>query len=323
MKDKYGREIDYMRISITERCNYRCFYCMPQEGGECNVETKEENLLSRKEIVSLVETGARLGIKKVRITGGEPLIRRDIEEILQGISKVHGIEELCLTTNGSLLDKKMEVMKECGVTRINVSLDTLIPERFREITKTGDYLSVWKGIERAIESGIQVRINSVVVQGINDDEVLNLAALTEKYPIDVRFIELMPIGEGKKYKGFSGSEIREKISHMKKIENLEKREGASDYYRLEGAKGKIGFINPLSNCFCQECNRIRVTSEGEVKQCLNKKSSINIGEVMRSDRDGTELAEVISKEIYNKPEKHLFNSLNEFEEKYNMNQIGG
>lgn len=320
MKDKYEREIDYMRISITEKCNYRCFYCMPQE---CSIKDREEKFLTKDEIITVVKAGAKVGIKKVRITGGEPLIRRDIEEILKGISYIEEIEELCITTNGSLLDEKIKLLKECGVTRINVSIDTLNSEKFKKITKTGDFKKVWQGIEKAIESGMEVRINSVIVKGVNDDEIGKLANLTKRYPVDVRFIELMPIGEGKKYKGFSGYEIREILSKDKKLKNLKNREGASEYYKIMGAKGRIGFINPLSNCFCQECNRIRITSVGGVKQCLNKKPRLNIGEIIRTGACDKKVVEIMSQEIYNKPEKHLFNSLNEFEEKYNMNQIGG
>lgn len=320
MKDKYGREIDYMRISITEKCNYRCFYCMPQDGVE---EAKEEKLLTKEEIINIVTTGAELGIKKVRLTGGEPLVRKDIEDILKGIAHIKGIEELCLTTNGSYLEDKVEVLKKAGVTRVNVSLDTLDSAKFKKITKTGNFEKVWQGIIKTIEAGIQVRINSVIVEGINDDEILELITLTEKFPIDLRFIELMPIGEGKKYKGLSGSKIREKIRVHKNIHSLEKREGASEYYKIEGAKGRIGFINPLSNCFCQECNRIRVTSDGEVKQCLNKESMLNIKDLIGNKPEKESIKEAISKEIYNKPEKHLFNFSNEFEEKNNMNQIGG
>lgn len=320
MKDKYGREIDYMRISITEKCNYRCFYCMPQDGIE---EVKEEKLLTKEEIINIVATGAELGIKKIRLTGGEPLVRRDIEDILKGIAHIEGIEELCLTTNGSYLEDKVESLKQAGVTRVNVSLDTLDSDKFKKITKTGNFEKVWQGIIKTIEAGIQVRINSVIVEGINDNEILDLITLTEKYPIDLRFIELMPIGEGKKYKGLSGSKIREKIRTKKNIESLKKREGASEYYIVDGAKGRIGFINPLSNCFCQECNRIRVTSEGEVKQCLNKESMLNIKDLIGNNPEKESIKEAISKEIYNKPEKHLFNFSNEFEEKNNMNQIGG
>ncbi len=320
MEDKYGRIIDYMRISVTEKCNYRCFYCMPQETEQ---EKKQEKLLKVNEIISLARAGAKLGIKKIRITGGEPLIRKDIREILKGISQIEGVEELCITTNGSLVGEKIELLKEYKVNRINISLDTLCPEKFKKITMYGEFKKVWEGIEKAIRNKIEVRVNSVIIKGINDDEVEKLAKLTLQYPLDVRFIELMPIGEGKNYKGLSGSEIRSKISIEKKLENLEKREGASEYYKYPKGKGRIGFINPLSNCFCQECNRIRVTSVGEIKRCLNKRSKVDIRKVVKNIENSLEVSRVIEKEIYNKPEKHLFNEVNECEEKYNMNQIGG
>lgn len=320
MKDKFGREIDYMRISVTEQCNYRCFYCMPQEE---NIKPAKENPITKNEILDIVKVGVKLGIKKIRITGGEPLIRKDIDKILYEISKIKEIKELCLTTNGSILNEKIEFLKICGVTRINVSLDSLKEKKFKEITKTGDFNKVWKGIKRAIENGIEVRINSVIIDGVNEDEIINLASLTETYPIDVRFIELMPIGEGKRYKGFTGNDIRMIICKSKKLKNLKRKEGASEYYRLEGGKGQIGFINPISNCFCQECNRIRVTSKGIMKQCLNKKSTFKLSNIMKNSINEKEKIEIIAKEIYNKPEKHLFNNINKFEDEYNMNQIGG
>lgn len=314
MKDKYGRKIDYMRISITEKCNFRCFYCMPQ-GAQ---EDSDEGYLTKKEIVDIVSSAVKIGIKKIRITGGEPLIRKDLMEILQGVSGVEGVEELCLTTNGSVLDTKVEMLKRCGVTRINVSLDTLQEDRFSEITGGGSLSRVWKGIERAIELGIDVRVNSVVVKGVNDDEVEDLVGMALKHSIDVRFIELMPIGEGKKYQGVGEEELRERIGRRYEIEDLQKREGASVYYKIKGAKGRIGFINPLSNCFCDECNRIRVTATGDLKQCLNKKSTLNLKGIA-----GEGLMDILSSEIYNKPEKHLFNTLNLEEEMKNMNKIGG
>lgn len=321
MKDKYGREIDYMRISITERCNYRCFYCMPQD---TEVEIDEEKLISAEEIIDLVKAGVQLGIKKVRLTGGEPLIRNDIDKILMGISNIKKVEKLCLTTNGSFLYEKVEILKQYKVSRINVSLDTLSPKKFKEITKTGDFDSVLAGIKKAIRSGIEVRINTVIIKGINDDEIGSLVNLTKKYNLDLRFIELMPIGQGKKYTGISGVEIRDiLLKEGKELINLEKIDGASKYYKLREAKGKVGFINPISNCFCQECNRIRVTSKGDLKQCLNKKSDFNIVKYMRSGVSKEEIIGEISKEIYNKPEKHQFNLINKFEEKFNMNQIGG
>lgn len=318
MKDKYGREIDYMRISITDRCNYRCFYCMPN-----GIESLDYNNLSTEDILGVVRAGAKLGIKKVRITGGEPLIRGDIEEILVGISRVDGIEELCITTNGSLLLKKADLLKNSGVTRINVSLDTLIPSRFKEITGRDEYYRVWQGIEKILEYGIEVRLNSVVVVGVNDDEVENLARLTKKYPIDVRFIELMPIGEGKRYKGMNGQEIKELLSRKESLEDLQKREGASEYYRYLGALGRIGFINPMSNCFCSDCNRIRVDATGNIKQCINKEPKVNIANIGAKQDRNEKILEVIKGEIYNKPEKHLFNRENDEEEMKNMNQIGG
>ena len=317
MVDRYGRTIDYMRISVTERCNYRCFYCMPYGYSD---EGKEKNL-SSFEIIGVVEAAVKLGVKKIRITGGEPLVRGDIEDILCGISQVEGVQELCITTNGSTLYERADLLKRCGVHRINVSLDTLREERFERITRGGSYARVWKGIEKALELGIEVRINTVMVEGINDDEIEDIADITMRYPIDVRYIELMPIGEGRKYRGVSQERIRGRLAKEYRLVNSGSREGASEYYTLEGALGRIGFINPMTNCFCNECNRIRVTAKGDLKQCLNRKSTANLRESLAMGN--REVEKILREEIYNKPEKHLFNEENEYEEAVNMNKIGG
>ncbi len=313
MKDRYGRKVDYMRISITEYCNYRCFYCMPNGSQEVS-----KDYLSKEEILDIVKSGVKIGITKVRITGGEPLVRKDLEEIIKGISEIDEIKEVCITTNGSLLAKRIDGLYRAGLTRVNVSLDTLNQEKFSEITRGGNFLKVWEGIEKTIALGISLRINTVLVRGINDEEIEDLVNLTVNYPIDLRFIELMPIGEGKKYNGLGEEEIIDQLKKSFIIGKDSVREGVSTYYKILNAKGRVGFINPISNCFCEECNKIRVTAKGILKQCLNKKSELSLRGL-----NGSELDSVLRKETYNKPEKHLFYEKNIDEDTVNMNKIGG
>lgn len=313
MKDRHGRKVDYMRISITEYCNYRCFYCMPNGSQEVS-----KDYLTKKEILDIVRAGVKIGISKVRITGGEPLVRGDLEEIVKGISDIKEIKEVCITTNGSLLFERIDGLYRAGLTRVNVSLDTLDSENFKRITNGGNFERVWSGIEKTISLGISLRVNTVLVRGVNDNEINKLVDLTVRYPLDLRFIELMPIGEGKKYNGLNEEEIIKNIKKIFSIERDSVREGVSTYYKVFNSKGRVGFINPISNCFCEECNKIRVTAKGILKQCLNKKSDLSLRGL-----DGSELDDLLKSETYNKPEKHLFFQENLEEDTVNMNKIGG
>lgn len=319
MKDSLGREIDYLRISLTESCNLRCIYCMP-EGVAPKVcgET-----LTKENIFDIVEVAVELNIKKIRLTGGEPLLRQDIVEIIQGI-KDRGIEKIYITTNGILLSEKIEKLKKAGLKGVNISLDTLDREQFNYITRGGDLERVLQGIEKALNLNLEVKINSVIMKDINENAIEELAKLTLNTQLDVRFIELMPIGQGKKFTGISNNEIYNRLEKTFEFDrNYKEIKGVSTYYKLKDSKGNIGFISPINSCFCETCNKIRLTSDGVVKRCLNSKGNTNIKESLDKNIEKEKIKEILEQEILKKPEKHLFGKENKDEELKNMNTIGG
>lgn len=322
MKDKYGRTVDYIRISLTDKCNLRCIYCMPSDGN--SFFEKEENL-NNDEIYKIVKESAKLGIRKVRLTGGEPLVRKDINELIEKIYSIDGIEEIALTTNGMLLEERLEFLHSHGVKSLNISLDTLNEEKFKYITRGGDIHKVFRSIEKGLELGIKIKINTVVIEDINKNEIIDLINFTKDRDISLRFIELMPIGEGKKFKGVSNEEIM-KIIEDNNLETVilerNKKDGPAKYIKIKDYKGKIGFISAMSNCFCEDCNRIRITTDGMLKKCLNWKSDINLKKVIREGKE-EKLLETIKNGIYNKPKMYLFNKQDANEENRNMNEIGG
>lgn len=323
MKDKYGREIDYLRISLTDRCNLRCIYCMDEEG---NTFFKDEEKLTKDEICKIVSANAKLGIKKIRLTGGEPLVRKDIVELMEGINNIPGIEGIYLTTNGILLEEKVEALKKAGLKGVNISLDSLKEEMFHKLTRLGDLKKVIAAIDKCLELGIKVKLNTVMIKGMNEDEILDFVKLTLDKNIDVRFIELMPIGVGGNFDRVSNEEILNLINeNYKDIEEIKRNKtgGPANYIKLKGAKGKVGFISAISNCFCEECNRIRLTSEGFLKQCLHFNYGIDLKELLRRGASEEEILDVIKDNIYSKPEKHLFLEKSKDKELKFMNQIGG
>lgn len=319
MKDSLGREIDYLRISLTESCNLRCIYCMP-EGVAPKVcgET-----LTKENIFDIVEVAVELNIKKIRLTGGEPLLRQDIVEIIQGI-KDRGIEKIYITTNGILLSEKIEKLKKAGLKGVNISLDTLDREQFNYITRGGDLERVLQGIEKALNLNLEVKINSVIMKDINENAIEELAKLTLNSQLDVRFIELMPIGQGKKFTGISNNDIYNRLEKTFEFDRDYKEiKGVSTYYKLKDSKGNIGFISPINSCFCETCNKIRLTSDGVIKRCLNSKGNTNIKESLDKNIEKEKIKEILEQEIFKKPERHLFGKENKDEELKNMNAIGG
>ena len=323
MKDKYNREIDYLRISLTDKCNLRCIYCMDDKD---NTFFNEEDKLTKDEICKVVRICSKLGIKKIRLTGGEPLVRKDIIDLLEGINNVQGIEEIYMTTNGILLEDKVEILKKLGLNGVNISLDSLKSDMFNKLTRVGDLKKVLNSIDKCLENKIKVKINTVIIKGMNEDEILDFVNLTLEKNIDVRFIELMPIGVGSKFKGISNDEIRKLINeNYKDIEEVKKDDngGPATYIKLKNAKGKVGFISAISNCFCEECNRIRLTSEGFLKQCLHYKYGVDLKKLLRNNVSEEEILNIIKDTIYNKPEKHLFMKKSKDKELKFMNQIGG
>lgn len=315
MKDNSGREINYLRISLTKNCNLKCIYCLPEK-----MEHIKEDELSLEDILKIVKNAIKLGINKIRLTGGEPLLRKDLIEIVKEI-KLLGIDEIYITTNGILLEEKLENLKKAGLKGINISLDTLEKELFKKITRGGSLDKVISGLLKAKDMGFEIKINSVIMKGINENSIVDLGKITKKYNIDVRFIELMPMGEGKKYIGINNKEIYKELEEIYGFQkDFFQRKGVSEYYRLVDGKGRIGFISPINNCFCENCNKIRLTSTGEIKRCLNMKSNINIKDYLKSDE---EIENILKIEINKKPEKHLFGKENIDEERKNMNEIGG
>ena len=316
MKDQYGREITYARISITDECNLRCIYCMPDDGG-CQKE--HSNLLTADEIVEFAKKSAELGIHKIRITGGEPLVRPDVLSICERISAIDGIRELALTTNGMLLSRMAYDLKAAGVNRVNVSLDTLQTEKYKRITRRGKFGEVQEGIEKAIDAGLlPLKINTVLIGGFNDDEITDFVELTREDDVEVRFIELMPIGacaSFPKHAFVKGDLVLEKCPDLVPTTNS----GVARMYRFPEGKGKVGIISAVNQHFCMECNRIRLTCDGKIKSCLHSREEVNVRGL-----HGEELREVIQKAIYEKPAQHVkltYGNVSE-SERY-MNQIGG
>lgn len=319
MKDSWGREIDYLRISLTESCNLRCIYCMP----EGSVPKTCGEVLTKENIFAIVEAGVELNIKKIRLTGGEPLLRQDIVDLVKGI-KDRGIEKIYITTNGILLAEKIDDLKNAGLDGVNISLDTLDREQFTSITRGGDLEKVLDGIKKSLQLNLEVKINSVIIKDINENAIDDLVKLTVDNKLDVRFIELMPIGQGKSFTGINNIEIYNRLEKNFGFDRDYKEvKGVSTYYKLKDSKGKIGFISPINNCFCETCNKIRLTSDGVIKRCLNTKGNINIKEYLDKNIEKDEIKEILKQEIFSKPEKHLFGKENEAEEMKNMNAIGG
>lgn len=316
MKDRFGREINYLRISITDRCNLRCKYCMPENGFR-KVDSKE--VLTIDEYLKIVKAFKELGIEKVRITGGEPLVKRGVVDLIQGIKEI-GIKDISMTTNGILLGDMARDLKKAGLDRVNISLDSLNPTRYREITRGGDLQKVLESIEICKEVGIKpIKINTVVLRSFNLDEFRDFIDLTKNEDIIVRFIELMPIGEAIQYKNnfVSNEELIKLCTNLTPIET-KRVSGPAKYYKIEGYKGKVGFINPISCNFCKNCNRLRLTVKGKIVLCLHSSKTVDIKTPLRENKD---IKEIILKAIDKKPERHSL-----IQGKYNktdMNEIGG
>lgn len=317
MTDGQGRNITYMRVSVTELCNLRCRYCMPEEGIE---KKSHDEMLTEDEIITAVEAAASLGVTKIRITGGEPLVKKNIVSICRRTAAVEGIKELCLTTNGILLPKLAKELKEAGVKRVNLSLDTLDPEKYAYITRMGSLEDFKAGLEAALEAGFEkVKINTVLIGGFNDGEIVKLARLTEKYPLDVRFIEMMPMYDGGDFGEAAFIPNTKVLDFLPEAVSQRHDGGVAELYRLPGAKGNIGLISPISAHFCGDCNRIRLTSDGKIKPCLHGPDEYSL-----KGLDFAAMKDVMEKAIWNKPAWHgVLNSKNRSRAGRNMNQIGG
>jgi cyclic pyranopterin phosphate synthase len=323
--DDFGRKVDYLRISITDRCNLRCYYCMPPQGVKL---LAHKQLLSYEEIIRVVKVGIKLGIKKVRLTGGEPLVRPKVITLVRMLKNLSAIEDLAITTNGILLNKYGQQLSQAGLDRVNISLDTLKADKFNQITGYDRQEQVLAGIKRALEVGLDpVKINVVLMKGINDDEVFDFINLTKEYPIHVRFIEFMPVGDNtvkqsKRYLGID--QLKKKISREEELLPTQFKEGNGPayYYQVPNSLGTIGFISPMSNHFCGSCNRLRLTATGQLRPCLSSDQEINLKQVLRAGKSDQELTKVFINAINKKPQTHVLNNNDDSFSK-NMSQIGG
>ncbi len=303
--DSFHRKIDYLRLSITDRCNLRCVYCMPEDGVP---KFEHSDMLSYEEIVRLARISISMGISKVRITGGEPLVRKEALSLCESIASVPGLRSLSLTTNGILLSDFAEGLFRAGVRRVNISLDTLKPERFAQIARKDLFSRVWAGIMAAQRVGFSpVKLNTVIMAGVNDDEIEDLARLTFRFPFHVRFIELMPFEQCDYQSLFIPAfEILDRLRRVGRL--VESSAGESNgpalHYAFKGAMGKIGIISPVSDHFCPSCNRLRLTADGKLRTCLFSVDETDLRELLRRGASDGEIAAVMLAAINKKPEKH-------------------
>ena len=314
MIDQYGRTIDYLRLSVTDLCNYRCQYCMPADGVE---KGPHGAVLSVEEYGEIARAAVKLGIRKIRLTGGEPLVRRGILDICRTLRTIPELKELCLTTNGSLLPELAKPLREAGVDRLNISLDTLRTERFRKITRRGDLEDTFAGIRAAEDAGFQnLKLDTVLMGGVNDDEIEDFLSLTKEHPWEVRFIELMPMGPCAAWPKERFLPVTEILNRFPALEEIEPN-GVARRYRLPGAMGAVGLITPMSHEFCGACRRIRVTADGKLKGCLHSREEISLRGL-----HGRELEDAILRGILHKPRGHHLTE-HASDTPRTMNEIGG
>lgn len=325
MIDSFGRNIDYIRISVTDRCNLRCVYCMPEEGVE---SVMHRNILTFDEIIRICRILASKGLKKVKITGGEPLVRRGVANLIKQIKDVPGIESVTITTNGVLLAEQYYNLVGAGIDAITVSLDTVDRKRFEQITRRDEFANVLNGITFAQKAGkTRLKINTVPMNSTKED-ILSLVEFARNYDTDVRFIEVMPIGAGVDCDSFSEQDIKniieEKYGRLTFCSEV-RGNGPSVHYSLEGFKGKIGFISAISHKFCDSCNRVRLTADGHLKTCLQFEAGVDLMPCLRSDSTDDDLLCLLMEGIAKKPKSHQFENKEQFEhrEYRNMSQIGG
>lgn len=297
MQDRYKRTISYLRVSVTDLCNLRCKYCMPAEG----IPKRSHNeILRLEEVEEIVRAAAELGIRKVRITGGEPLVRPGVIELCRQISAIPGIEELAITTNGLLLERYAEQLAQAGVHRVNISLDTLRPDRFSEITRGGSLEQVLRGISAARQAGLTpIKINTVLIGGFNEDEIIPLVEQTRTKDVEVRFIELMPLGPGASFPPEAYLPCSAVLRCVPELEKMDRASGVARLYRLPNGIGRVGLISPVSCDFCAQCDRIRLTSDGKLKPCLHSDQEIPLRGL-----HGASLRQALQDAICQKPQRH-------------------
>lgn len=325
LRDKFERVIDYMRISITDRCNLRCVYCMPKKAVEL-FENKE--ILSYEEIVRVAGIAAFLGVRKIRITGGEPLTRKNVTSLIASLKAINGIEDISLTTNGIHLAKHARELADAGLNRVNISLDTLRPDRYREITRGGDISLVLKGIKAAEEAGLlPVKINMVPIRNLNDDEIQDFARMTLTTPRHIRFIEFMPIGSRDLWNDeryISTEELKKTVEKIGPLIPVRFRKtGPARYFRFDGAPGVTGFISALTHHFCGDCNRLRLTADGKLRPCLFSETEIDLKPALRQQSSDREIERLLLLAIEVKPEGHNLDKRDDLSSLKQMSRIGG
>lgn len=304
--DRCNRKLNYLRISITDRCNLKCIYCVPYDFIP---KLPHKEILSYEEILHIVRISVRLGISKVRITGGEPLVRKGVYDFLEQLTKIQGLLDISLTTNGVLLKDNINKIKSAGIKRINISLDTLNRKKFRQIAGYDFFNQIWEGIELAQKMGFDpIKINVVPLKGVNYDELLDIAALSIAYPFHIRFIEYMPMGTNQMEidRHLLFPEIKKQINQLGKMIPVEKgmNDGPAERFKFESARGEIGFIRPISQHFCNTCNRLRLTASGQLRPCLMSDVQVDLKTPLRKGCSDDELAEVFLKAVRLKPSEH-------------------
>lgn len=317
MLDRLGRNINYLRLSVTELCNLRCRYCMPEE-GIC--KKSHFDMLTEDEMILAVQAAASLGIRKLRITGGEPLVKKNILSICERSAAIDGIEEVCLTTNGVLLPQLAVSLKEAGVKRLNISLDTLQPEKYAYITRIGTMDKALAGLEAALSAGFEkIKLNAVLIGGFNDDEIREMVDLTRQYPVDMRFIEMMPMYDSGDFDQKAFIPYTKVLEAAPELTPVQQDGGVAKLYRLPDGQGNVGLISPVSAHFCSTCNRLRLTADGKLKPCLHSGDEYSIKGL---DYEG--MRQMMKDAIWNKPSWHgELSAKNRSQAGRNMNQIGG
>jgi len=324
--DPYKRRINYLRISVTDRCNLRCRYCMPEEGIPL---ISHDEILTYEEILRIVRVFAAEGISKVRLTGGEPLVRKGIVDFISRLSSIEEIKDLSLTTNGILLKESAQDLKQAGLKRINISLDSLKKERFYQITRKDAFERVWSGIEEALRVGLSpIKINMVAIQGLNEDEIESFARLTFHLPLTVRYIEYMPSANGEAWKKsdiLTIPRIKTRLENVGKLIPIpaDRWDGPAKRFRIEGAIGEIGLIGAVSTHFCDDCNRLRLTADGKIRTCLFSDEEIDVKELLRKGGSDRDLRERLLVALREKPERHHIDTHQFKKCQRNMSAIGG
>ncbi|MFQ5867377.1 MAG: GTP 3',8-cyclase MoaA [bacterium] len=303
--DQYGRKIDYLRISVTDRCNLRCIYCMPNYGI---IPKSHNEILTFEEIEKVIKAAVSLGVNKIKITGGEPLIRKGIVDLIAMLSDIEGIVDLSMTTNGIFLSEYTESLKKAGLKRINISLDTLWEDKYKLITKMGNLNNVLEGIKKAQEVGLFTKLNVVVIKGINDDEILDFVEFSSLRNFCVRFIEFMPTNSSLFWeveKFISMNEVKKRCEDFVTLEQTKVfGSGPAEYYKIIGSEGKIGFISPFSYQFCSRCSRLRLTSDGKLRGCLHNGYEIDLRKTLRMYASSEEVGKLIKRSVLSKPKGH-------------------